>query len=69
MGDSIAFARVIESAVSASKAAEYAYIRREATNAALEMAAERFDRMTIECGTNATIRCEYASQIIRNLRD
>ena len=39
-GDSIAFARAIESAVSASKAAEYAYIRREARNAALEEAAQ-----------------------------
>ena len=41
-GDSIAFARAIESAVSASKAAEYAYIRREARNAALEEAAKVF---------------------------
>ena len=43
-GDSIAFARAIESAVRA----EYAHIRREARNAALEEAAERaFDYITL----------------------
>lgn len=58
------FARAIESAVSASKAAEYAYIRREARNAALEEAAKVF----IDCPLWG-ISPEAAEEMVLALKD